>query len=168
MTPASDQPAFDPLRALRTLDGHGVRFVLIGGLGGRLHGSPTVTNETDVCYERSPRNLERLAAALHDLHAELLGVDGEVPFRLDAATLAADDHFTFLTDAGNLDVFGSPAGGEGFPSLARSAIEMQLGGLSVLVASIDDLIAMKRAAGHPKDLVEVEILSAVKDESSRR
>jgi hypothetical protein len=168
MTPASDQPAFDPLRALRTLDGHGVRFVLIGGLGARLYGSPTVTNDTDVCYERSPKNLERLAAALEDLHAELRGVDDEVPFQLDAATLAAGDHFTLVTDAGNLDVFGSPAGVEGFRSLARSAIEMQLDDLTVLVASIDDLIAMKRAAGRPKDLVEVEILSAVKDESLGR
>jgi hypothetical protein len=160
--------AFDPLHALRTLHEHDVRFVLIGGMGARLHGSPTVTNDTDVCYERTPENLERLAAALRELHARLRGVDGDVPFRLDAATLAAGDHFTFVTDAGNLDVLGSPSGSDGFRSLARSAVPMDLDGLTVLVASIDDLIAMKRAAGRPKDLVEVEILSAVKDEASGR
>lgn len=160
--------AFDPLRAFRTLDAHGVRFVVIGGLAGRLHGSPTVTNDLDVCYERSPDNLERLAAALQDLGATLRGVEEEVPFRLDAATLAAGDHFTFATDAGNLDVLGSPAGVEGFAALARSARRFEVDGLTLAVASIDDLIAMKRAAGRPKDLIEVEVLAALKDEAAAK
>jgi hypothetical protein len=37
-------------------------------------------------------------------------------------------------------------------------------GLTVLVASVDDLIRMKRAAGRPKDLIEVEVLGALRDE----
>lgn len=160
--------AFDPLRVLRTLDAHGVRFVLIGGLGARLHGSPTVTNDTDICYERTPENLERLVAALREVHAELRDVADAVPFQLDVESLAAGDHFTFVTEAGNLDVLGSPAGVEGFRALARAAVRLRLDDLTVLVASIDDLIAMKRAAGRPKDLVEVEILSAVKDETAGR
>jgi len=158
--------AFDPLRAFRTLERHGVRFVVIGGLGARLHGSPTVTNDLDVCYDRAPENLERLAAALRELGAELRGVVDDVPFRLDARTLAAGDHFTFTTTAGNLDVLGSPAGVDGFAALARSAVPFEVEGLTVPVASIDDLIAMKRAAGRPKDLIEVEILSAVENEAS--
>jgi hypothetical protein len=156
--------SFDPLRTIRMLDRHGVRFIVIGGLGGRLHGSPTVTNDIDVCYERSPGNLERLAAALQDLGAKLRGVDEEVPFLLDAATLAAGDHFTFRTRAGDLDVLGSPSGVSGFDELARDAVAFDLDGLTVLVASIDDLIRMKRAAGRAKDLIEVEVLAALRDE----
>jgi hypothetical protein len=156
--------AFDPFRAFRALDRHGVRFVVIGGLGGRLHGSPTVTNDVDVCYERSPENLERLASALRELRARLRGVDEEVPFRLDAATLAAGDHFTFTTSAGALDVLGTPAGVRGFDELAGRAVRFDLGDVSILVASIDDLIRMKRAAGRQKDLVEVEVLAALRDE----
>jgi hypothetical protein len=160
MTPS----AFDPLPAFRSLDRHGVRFVVIGGVGGRLHGSPTVTNDTDVCYERSPENLERLASALRELGAKLRGVDEEVPFRLDAAALAAGDHFTFTTRAGSLDVLGTPAGVRGFAELAARAVPFDLDGLTVLVASIDDLIRMKRAAARPKDLIEVEVLAALRDE----
>ena len=39
--------AFDPLAILQTLDKHGVRFVVIGGIAGRLWGSTTVTNDSN-------------------------------------------------------------------------------------------------------------------------
>jgi hypothetical protein len=156
---------FDPLRAIRVLQRHGVRFVLIGGLGARLQGSPTVTNDTDLCYDRSPDNLERLAAALRQLGARLRGAPEDVPFDLDAATLAAGDHFTFTSKAGNLDCLGTPAGAAGFDDLAGGATSFDVEGSTVLVASIDDLIRMKRAAGRPKDLIEIEVLAAVRDEA---
>ena len=98
-----------------------MRFVVIGGIAARLLGSPTVTRDTDICYERTPENLERLAAALEELGAKLRGVDEEVPFLLDAKTLAAGDHFTFETQAGDFDVLGTPAGVEGFDELVQRA-----------------------------------------------
>jgi hypothetical protein len=156
--------AWDPLRALRTLDRHGVRFVVIGGLAARLHGSPSVTNDTDICYERSRRNLERLAKALRSLRATLRDVDEDVAFRLDAATLEAGDHFTFATIAGSLDCSGRPGGAEDFQGLWSRSSTVDLEGLSTRVASIDDLIEMKRAVGRPKDLIEVEVLGALRDE----
>ena len=157
-------PGFDPVFALRTLVRHQVRFVVIGGIGGRLHGSPTVTRDTDVCYERSPENLERLAEALEELGARLRGVDEDVPFLLDAKTLGAGDHFTFVSRAGDLDVLGTPAGVGGFEELASHATEFEIDGSTVLVASIDDLIRMKRSAGRAKDLIEVEVLGALREE----
>jgi hypothetical protein len=160
------EPAFDPFRVFRTLDRHGVRFVVIGGLGARLHGSPVITNDTDICYERSGENLERLASALRDLEARLRGVE-DVPLQLDARTLQAGDHFTFSTSAGSVDCLGTPAGIGGFDELARDAVRFDVDGLTILVASIEDLIRMKRASGRPKDLVEVEWLSAVRDELER-
>jgi len=159
---------FDPLRALRTLSRHDVRYVVIGGLGARLHGSPSVTNDTDVCYQRAPANVERLAAALRQLHAGLRGADGDAPFQLDAKALAAGDHFTLTTDAGNLDILGTPAGVDGFDALEREAKVFTIDGLTVAVASIEDLISMKRAAGRPKDLIEVEVLGALRDEVAQR
>ena len=52
--------------------------------------------------------------------------------------------------------------GNGYESLRRRADRFDLGGLSVLVASIDDLIAMKSATGRPKDRAAVDELEALK------
>ena len=155
---------FDPLRALRALLDRGVRFVVIGGFGGRLYGSPSVTNDLDVCYARDRDNLEAMASALVDLKARLRGTPEDVPFLLDADTLARGDHFSFSTDAGSLDVMGTPAGVKGFDELDRTATEMDLDGVRVRVASLDDLIRMKQAARRPKDLIEAEVLGALRDE----
>lgn len=160
-------PAFDPLTALRTLIDHGVEFVVIGGIAGRLWGSPTVTNDLDVCYRRTPENLGRLAAAVTALRARLRGVDDEVAFQLDATTLTNGDSFTFVTDAGNLDILGTPSGTTGYDDLLATSDELELGGLLVKVCDLEDLIRMKRAAGRPKDLIEVEVLTAVREETDR-
>jgi hypothetical protein len=156
--------AFDPLRALRVLNDHQIRFVLIGGFAARLHGSPTVTNDVDLCYARDPENLERLASALRELRGHLRGAPEGLPFRLDAKTLASGLNFTFETDAGNLDVLGMPSGTQGFEELDRTAEALDLEDLTVRVASLDDLIRMKQAAARPKDLIEVEVLGALRDE----
>ena len=90
-----------------------------------------------------------------------------MPFILDARTLRAGDSFTFETDAGDLDIIGTPAGTRGYDELIRTAEEQDLGGLKIKVASIDALIQMKRAAGRPKDLIEVEVLAALREEIDR-
>jgi len=124
-----------------------------------------MTNDTDVCYDRSPDNLERLASALSELGARLRGVDEEVPFILDAKTLERGQNFTFDTTAGPLDILGLPAGVNGFQELEANAAVFDLGdGLRVDVADIDDLIRMKRAAGRRKDRIELEVLAAVREE----
>lgn len=159
---------FDPVAALRILVAHKVDFVLIGGIAARLWGSPTVTRDLDICYARGPANLERLAAALKEMRAKLRVVKEEVPFRIDARTLAAGDHFTFKSDVGDVDCLGTPAGTGGHEDLRASAERMDVDGLKVWVTSLADLIEMKRAAGRPKDRIEVEILGAVRDERGQR
>jgi hypothetical protein len=164
-----NQPAaFDPLRLLRLLNDAGVRYVVIGAFAGRLLGSPTLTRDLDICYARDSASLRALAGVLATVNARLRGIDREVPVRLDERTLAAGNSFTLSTDAGDLDIIGTPAGTRGFDDLAAAAEPTDLDGLTVLVASIDDLIRMKLAAGRPKDLVEVEILGALRDELDHR
>ncbi|MEX2548175.1 MAG: hypothetical protein WD830_10365 [Chloroflexota bacterium] len=156
--------AFDPLRLFRELNADGVRYVVIGAFAGRLLGSPTLTRDLDVCHAIDSGNLEALATVLRRLKARLRGADRPVPFRIDARSLAVIQSLTLTTDAGDLDLLAVPAGTQGFEDLARTAEPTDIDGLTVLVASIDDLIRMKRAAGRPKDLIELEVLGALRDE----
>jgi hypothetical protein len=79
-------------------------------------------------------------------------------------TLAKGDAFTFSTQIGAIDILPAPAGTSGYEDLARTADAFDLFGQRVLVASVDDLIRMKRAAGRTKDLLAVEELGALRDE----
>jgi len=158
---------FDPIPIFQVLFRHHVRFVLIGGFAGRLWGSNTLTNDLDICYARDRPNLEALAAALRNLGATLRGAPRDLPFLLDALTLERGDHFTFETRFGDLDCLGTPAGSKGFQDLVDGSTEMVVDSARVLVAALQDLIRLKRTAGRPKDLVEVEILAALRDEIER-
>lgn len=155
---------FDPIRILQTLARHKVQFVLIGGQAAIAHGSPSVTFDLDICYQRSPQNFERLASALKERNARLREVEDDLLFILDPKTIEMGDHFTFETDAGSFDCLGTLSGVNGYEELATAASPVDFDGLRVLVASLDDLIRMKRAAGRPKDLIEVEVLGALRDE----
>jgi hypothetical protein len=161
-------PSFDPLGALAALLDARVRFVVIGGLAARLWGSPSVTNDLDICYARDAENLDALAAVLQRLDARLRGAPRDAKFRLDARTLAAGSNYTFVTAAGSLDCIAVPAGTDGFDDVARGAVDMDLGdAIRVPVAGLDDLIRMKRAAGRRKDRIELEVLGALREEIDR-
>jgi hypothetical protein len=159
---------FDPIPLFQVLSRRRVRFVLIGGFAGRLWGSNTITNDLDICYARDRANLKALAEALQDMGATLRGAPKDAPFLLDAQTLERGDHFTFDTKFGDLDCLGIPAGSKGFQELVDGSTEMVVGSVRVPVASLHDLIRLKRAAGRPKDLVEVEILAALRVEIERK
>lgn len=157
---------FEFLDGLEMLVKHRVRFIVIGGIAARLRGSTTITEDLDICYERDPENHERLTEALRGLNARLRGAPSDVPFQLDAKRLERGDSFTFVTDVGSIDVLGHPSGiPGGYEELERAADDMGIAaGVTVKVASLDDIIRMKRAAGRPKDLIEVEVLGALRDE----
>ena len=159
---------YRPDDVVRLLGRHGVRYVLIGGLAAVTQGASLVTQDVDVCHARDADNLARLADALREVHAKLRGADPSLPFRLDARTLAKGDAFTFTTDLGAIDLLATPAGTDGYEDLARTADAFDLFGHRVLVASLDDLIRMKRAAGRTKDLLAVEELGALRDELDQR
>jgi hypothetical protein len=164
---ANQAADFDPEGVIRLLGRHRVRYVLVGGLAAVTHGAPLVTQDVDICYARDDENLGQLAGALAEVHAVLRGADPGLPFRVDAATLRNGDTFTLATDVGWIDVLGTPSGTAGYEDLAASADVFQLFGQRVLVASVDDLIRMKRAAGRPKDLLAIEELGALREELDR-
>lgn len=159
-----DEPAeFDPTAILRVLVAHEVKFVVVGGVSGNLHGSTTLTEDIDIAYARDRQSLERLAAALRDLRATLRGAPKDLPFKLDAGTLRAGMNFSFSTRLGPLDCIGEASGGFTYDGLVGNAELYPISGMTIVAASLDDLIRMKRAAGRIKDRIEVENLSALRE-----
>lgn len=153
---------FDPLQILRTLVAHEVRFVLIGGVAARLRGAPLLTEDLDIAPEAADDNLQRLVVALEDLEARLRTVsdpDG-VPFPLDATMLAGGESWTLVTRAGDLDLHFAPSGTGGYPDLIRGAAALAVDeeGLTVVVASLEDVIRSKEAAGRDKDRAALPLL----------
>ena len=160
---------FRPRELLRALAAHDVDFVVVGGMAGTARGSAFITRDLDIVYARDGQNLKRLAAALRDLGAQLRGAPPDVPFILDAQTLAAGAHFTFDTERGPLDILDRPDGSPSYDELRlRAGAPLIVDGLPVLVASLDDLIAMKEATGRPRDQVVASELRLLADELNRR
>jgi len=137
--------------------------VLIGGLAARLLGSPTVTDDLDICHALDRASLGRLAQVLNTMNAVLRGAE-DVQIQIDAGFLASADTSTLSTDFGQLDCLAVPAGVDGFEQLSRNAAKVDLGGIEIMVASLTDLMVMKRTAEHPKDLIELDILGALEEE----
>jgi hypothetical protein len=159
-----------PLRffeLLRVLRRHGVDFILIGGFSLAFHGHARGTDDVDVVPDPSPGNIERLWAALDELRAKPRDLEdfrqAEIPpFDLDS--LLRGGSWLLDTDLGSLDVLQTianvPLGDEPWRLLRERAMEVELEeiGAPILVAGRDDLIELKRAAGRPQDLVDIESL----------
>jgi hypothetical protein len=149
-------------RLLETLTSARVDFVVVGGIAASLLGSAHDTFDLDICPATDAANLDSLGRVLLGLDARLRGVDEDVPFVPDGQALGRVEMLTLDTALGPLDVLIRPGGSPPYTRLRERAERKNLGSFSVLVASIDDLIAMKTLAGRSKDLVTVEELQAIK------
>jgi len=137
---------------LRSLDGEGVAFVIIGGAAAVLQGSAYITNDLDICYSRERDNLKKLAAALAPLHPLLRGAPRDVPFLLDAQPLRSGLNFTLQTDLGDLDLLGEVSGLGQYSAVVSFSEEVEIFGMRCRALTLEGLIKAKQAAGRPKDL----------------
>lgn len=168
MTREQLPPRPPDLRALLTpLIRHGVDFILVGGMAGISHGSSHPSYDLDVVYARNRANIERLVDALREIGVRLRGAPADLPFLLDAKTIENGSNFTFVTPHGDFDILGYADGMPGYEELKAEAPERDILGLEVRVASIDHLIAMKRAANRPKDKLMVEEYIVIADEQRK-
>lgn len=154
----------DPRRIFETFVRHRVDYVLIGGIAVIAHGHTRNTRDVDFVAAPDRANLRRLAAALRDLGAQLSATDAhllEIDV-YDPETLGSGANFTLETDAGGLDFFGEVPGAAPYEQMRERALPVDLGGLTIRVAGLDDLIRMKRAAGRPQDLDDIAALLAAK------
>lgn len=160
--------SFDPEPILKILAKHGVDYVLVGGIGGVLHGAPMLTDDLDVVPALQVKNLDALAEALNELSARILSADapgGSIPIAFTGKRLQkwiVDFQFLNLkTDYGQLDLLHRPAGTGGFQDLAANAEEIDLGDFEVRVASLEDIIRSKQAVGRDRDLEQLPTLRMV-------
>lgn len=147
---------------------HGVDFVVIGGIAGFARGSSFVSFDLDVVYARDRGNIKRLVAALREMGVRPRGAPADLEFPLDERTIENGANFTFITPHGDFDVLGDVAGVKGYEALRETAEQLDIAGFEVWVASIDSLIAMKRAANRPKDRSMLEEYIVIADEQRRR
>ncbi len=164
----SEHPRLEAAEILHALRSGGVDFVLIGGLASQVHGSPSLTLDVDICFSLERANLQRLADVLADLAAVRRDMPSGVAAPLDERALRAGDVFSLRTRLGDLDLLAHPDPGFEYATLMAHSIAAEILGVTVRVASLDDLILMKRAAGRPKDRIELEILGALREEIDRR
>jgi hypothetical protein len=145
-----------------------IKFIIVGGFAGTVHGAARSTVDLDVVYSRERSNLERLVSALSPHHPYLRGAPPGLPFRLDFATLRNGLNFTFITDVGDLDLLGEVAGGGTYEALLPHSREIEAFGLKCLCVNLDHLITLKRAAGRPKDKPAIAELEALYEELQTR
>jgi hypothetical protein len=157
----TEHPEVDWVRITECLDRHGVEYLIVGGLGAQLHGATRPTGDFDSLPKTTGENLDRLAAAMRELHA-FLRVEGlsdeesrALPTRLDAVSLGRMDISTWRTDAGDLDVLTAIPTRDGgrarYEELVERAKPLDFGGVPVMVAALGDIIASKEWADRPKD-----------------
>lgn len=143
----------DATHILRALAMHGVDYVVIGGVAVQTHGHTRTTQDLDIAPEPSAGNLRRLRAALSELGARPVGKAEPESVAIPPAGVLELD-----TDAGGLDVHLDPPGAPAYGDLRARALKLELDE-RVLVASLDDLIAMKRAGGRPIDRSDIVVLT---------
>jgi len=128
---------------------HEVRYIVIGGIAAVLYGVPRATFDLDILIEATPENTQRLLDALLDAGmgtASLTNVDEIL-----------SNEITIFKDRVRIDV-QTPTPGLRFQDAwsRRNTLEYQ--GQSFHVASREDLICSKEAAGRDVDLEDVRLL----------
>jgi len=151
---------FEPV--FSALNGADARYVVVGGLAVVLHGHPRLTADVDIVLDLEPDNARKAMEALKSL-----GLKARVPVdpsafadRAQRESWVADKGMTVFSLFSpsdpllSLDLFvREPIP---FKDLWARSETLDIGGTSVRIAGLDDLIAMKKAVGRPQDLLDWE------------
>lgn len=144
-----------------------VRYVLVGGLAVQLHGHMRSTFDIDLVLAMDDGNLSRFIEI-----AKRFGLKPSMPVPIDSLRDAGQIEQWYRekgmlefalrepqTGGGVVDVLVRPE--VPFEQLMENAVAGQLLGRQVWIASIDDLLTMKRIADRPKDRLDIEALEKI-------
>lgn len=164
-------PPFDSEKIVRTLDRHKVEYLLVGGLSTRAYGARRVTYDLDCLPIVDDENLARLTAALKELGARLR-IDGLSDAEVNGlaidleSVLQQAEISNWITDAGAVDVMRSMSDSSGrsltYEDLVDRANELDVDGVLVRVAALEDVIASKQWADRDKDRDALDELKALR------
>ena len=155
------------LGILNDLHDRRVEFVIVGGVAAVLHGCSRATFDLDVVPSLAPESWRAAVDLLWSRGARpripesierIRDVEQVRQWRRDKGMLALN----FRTQDGATEVDLLVGESEAFDDLRRRAIEVTVDLRTFLVASIDDLIAMKRRAGRPQDLLDIAELQRLR------
>lgn len=159
---------FDPEAILEVIARHGVRCVVIGGTAAYLQGSPFITEDVDITPQVELDNFARLSDALTELEAKVRahGTD-PVPFNHDGRSLMDASIWNLTTKYGDLDITTQPSGTGGYDDLSRDAVTLDLGAVSISVASLADIVRSKATADRDKDRRTLPLLRELLSEQTK-
>jgi hypothetical protein len=160
----STPSTFDAREIFNALALREVAYVTIGGIAIQAYGGQRLTQDLDLAIDESTGNVARLADALRDLDARILGPEGQRSRSVPSAQLlGSSEQWHLITVHGPLDVLTLPAHLGSFADMRARAHEVPLGDLVVPIAHREDLLKMKRAAGRPQDLADIRLLESLDD-----
>ena len=159
---------------LRTLNGSGVRYLVVGGLAVVAHGFVRFTADIDLVLEFEPdalrRGIEALARLGYRPRAPVALADFANPETrnqwardkgLTVFSLSSDDH-----KATEIDLFVEPPF-DFDRAYARSQRLEVAPDLEATFVGLADLIEMKRNAGRPQDLQDIAGLESLRKPQER-
>lgn len=157
---------FEPIFA--ALNRGQIRYVVVGGFATVLHGHARLTADIDIVIDLSPEQARRAVEALLALGFRPRAPVDPLAFadpsiRRQWATEKGMRVFA-LWDPANpmreVDLFAEHP--MDFEELWRGSEVVELSGTTIRIASIGDLIRLKRLAGRPQDLADVEALEIIR------
>jgi predicted nucleotidyltransferase len=143
---------------LRSLNESDVRYLIIGATAFAAHGWVRATADLDLFIDDDEANVERLRAALSAFGYDITDA-GLEDFRRYKILLRQYDL--------PLDLHPFVAGVVDFQECWSRRVTADIGGVEAPFASLDDLIAMKRAAGRPRDREDLRQLERLKQARKR-
>lgn len=160
MTAGPPAAALDLRALLATLDRHAVQYTVIGGVAVQVHGHRRTTMDLDIIPAPNSRNLKRMINALEELEARPRDIPGGAPPTVEQLRTAAVVP-PLTTRHGELHILRDVPGAPVYADLRARALVIELEGISISIAGLDDLIAMKRASGRPADIGDIAALTRI-------